>query len=50
MLNKSVKETNKIAYNKSYILYKNKNKEEWITGGEAIKNLLDKIKLEITLD
>nr|YP_009145447.1 RNA polymerase beta' subunit [Monomorphina parapyrum]AKL78920.1 RNA polymerase beta' subunit [Monomorphina parapyrum] len=51
ILNKSVKETNKIAYNKSYILYKyNKKKQEWITGGEAINSLLNKIKLEKTFD
>ncbi len=46
-----MKETNKIAYNKAYILYKKKTKQqEWITGGDAINTLLKKIKLEKTLE
>lgn len=46
MLNKSIQETNKIAYNKSYIMIKKAKKEKEITGGEALYSLLKKIKLD----
>lgn len=45
-LNKSIKETNKIAYNKSYIKTKHFSEEKYITGGEALYLLLKKIKLK----
>nr|YP_007317179.1 beta' subunit of RNA polymerase [Monomorphina aenigmatica]AFZ88781.1 beta' subunit of RNA polymerase [Monomorphina aenigmatica] len=48
MINKSIKETNNIAYNKSYLLFRRAQKEEWITGGEAISILLKRIKIENT--
>nr|YP_009144883.1 RNA polymerase beta' subunit [Euglenaria anabaena]AKJ83330.1 RNA polymerase beta' subunit [Euglenaria anabaena] len=46
LINKSIKQTNNINSGKSYILIKNKKKEIWLTGGEAIKTLLEKINLE----
>lgn len=50
MINKSIKETININYGKSYILVKNRNNESWVTGGEAIKILLEKINLEQACD
>lgn len=48
MINKSIKETHNITYNRSYLLFKKNQKEEWITGGEAISILLKRIKIEKT--
>lgn len=46
MINKSASETNKIIYNKSFINIKNKNNS--LTGGEAINMLLRKMNLQQT--
>nr|YP_009503400.1 RNA polymerase beta' subunit [Euglena clara]AXA45458.1 RNA polymerase beta' subunit [Euglena clara] len=48
ILNKTLKETTKIATNKAYIKLVNKKKENYITGVDAINYLLKKIKLEKT--
>lgn len=46
MVNKSFKETNKLAYNQSYITNDNKKKEKiWTTGGEALHRMLKSINL-----
>jgi hypothetical protein len=51
MVNKSVKETNKLTYNQSYITSDNKGKlEAWTTGGEALHRMLKSINLIETCD
>lgn len=53
MINKSFKETNKLAYNLSYVTSNNKNKgksEVWTTGGEALYRMLKSINLIETCD
>nr|AKL79026.1 RNA polymerase beta' subunit [Euglena viridis] len=49
-LNKSIQETNKLVYNKSYIVTGEKKKEKYITGGEALNSLLKNFNLEKTYE
>jgi len=51
MINKSVKETNKLTYNQSYITSNTRGKvEAWTTGGEALHRMLKSINLIETWD
>ena len=51
MMNKSVKETLKIANNRLYIkISTGKEKYTYLTGGEAINSFLERINLEKTGD
>lgn len=50
-MNKSVKDTVKISNNRLYIkINTGKEKNTYLTGGEAINSFLEKIKLEKTRD